>query len=191
MVDSSGPPMPWSNCSRRTALADGRQAGGERTEHEYWQDVQTSAHRARRRIRMTADMLLSRLEMVRRTGAGRHIARCPAHEDRRASLSIRELDDGRVLIHCFAGCAASDIVAAVGLGLSDLFPRRSDSAAMAPERRPFPAIDILRCVAFEALVVAAAAAAQRGGEPLTSADRERLHLACRRLQAASDIADGR
>jgi hypothetical protein len=50
------------------------------------------------------------------------IAHCPAHNDRRPSLSIRECDDRRVLMHCFAGCAVENIVAALGLRMKDLAP---------------------------------------------------------------------
>lgn len=55
-------------------------------------------------------------------GTGRYMACCPAHDDRSPSLSIKECDDGRLLIHCFAGCPAVDVLEAVGLSLSDLFP---------------------------------------------------------------------
>ena len=71
---------------------------------------------------MSADQLLARLEGVRSTGQGRWIARCPAHDDRSPSLSVRELSDGRVLVHCHAGCGATDIVDSIGLSLTDLFP---------------------------------------------------------------------
>jgi hypothetical protein len=47
--------------------------------------------------------------------------RCPAHEDRTASLSLREGDDGRALLYCHAGCDVGDVCAALGLNLSDLF----------------------------------------------------------------------
>ena len=46
------------------------------------------------------------------------MARCPAHEDRTPSLSVSETRDGRVLVHCFAGCsqaAAIDALKAAGL----------------------------------------------------------------------------
>lgn len=69
---------------------------------------------------MTIDELLARLEGVRASGSG-HVARCPAHEDRRASLSIGEGDDGTTLIKCFAGCDPSAILAALGLRMRDLF----------------------------------------------------------------------
>jgi hypothetical protein len=48
-------------------------------------------------------------------------ARCPAHEDRQASLSIAEGDAGRVLLKCHAGCDHKKIVAALGLEERDLF----------------------------------------------------------------------
>jgi putative DNA primase/helicase len=46
----------------------------------------------------------------RRAGAV-WMARCPAHDDREPSLSIRDGDQGRVLIHCFAGCDQRDVIA--------------------------------------------------------------------------------
>lgn len=64
---------------------------------------------------MSVDALLSRLDGVKRTGPGRWIARCSAHDDRHASLSVRELDDGRVLVHDFAGCSVEEVLAAVGM----------------------------------------------------------------------------
>ena len=52
------------------------------------------------------------------------MAKCPAHDDRQASLSIKAGDDGRVLLHCHAGCEPRAIVDAIGLSLADLFPER-------------------------------------------------------------------
>lgn len=74
---------------------------------------------------MSADSLISLLDKVKSTGKSRWQARCPAHPDKGPSLSIREMDDGRVLVHCFAGCSVHEIVQAVGLELSDLFPLES------------------------------------------------------------------
>lgn len=59
---------------------------------------------------MSAGALLARLDAVKPTGPGRWLARCPAHEDRSPSLSIRELDDGRTFVHCFAGCYALEVL---------------------------------------------------------------------------------
>lgn len=52
---------------------------------------------------------------------GYWIARCPAHEDDKASLSVSVGDDGRALLKCHAGCNAGDVVARLGLQWSDLY----------------------------------------------------------------------
>lgn len=46
---------------------------------------------------------------------------CPAHEDSQPSLSIRRLPDGKVLLHCFAGCSTENVLYAWGLDWSDLW----------------------------------------------------------------------
>lgn len=135
---------------------------------------------------MSVDTLLSRLERVKRTGNGRYTARCPAHDDKGPSLAIRELDDGRILVHCFAGCDVHSVLSAVSLGMDALFPERKAQHGK-PERRPFPAADILRCIAFEALVVLCAATSMMAGEPLSALNRDRLSLASSRIQSALDV----
>lgn len=134
---------------------------------------------------MTAETLLARLDKVRQTGPNSWSARCPAHDDRHPSLAVTEKQDGRVLIFCRALCPTPDILAAVGLTLSDLFPEKPLSVhGVKPERRPFPAADILRALAFEATVVdCAAGTIQRKGY-LTDSECDRLALARERLQAA-------
>ncbi len=71
---------------------------------------------------MTINRILKTLEGVRPAGNGQWAAKCPAHDDRRASLSVGVGDGGRAVLHCHAGCSTSDIVRAVGLEMSDLFP---------------------------------------------------------------------
>lgn len=131
-----------------------------------------------------AEKFLSRVDGVKQTGPGRWIFKVPTRKDKRPSGSARELDDGRLLIHDFAGDSVPDILAAIGLELHDLFPDREVSDKH-PERRPFPAMDALRCVAFECLVVAAAAAAMAAGEHLSTVDRDRLQVAAERLRGAA------
>ena len=50
---------------------------------------------------MTAETIAKALG-GRKAGGG-WMARCPAHDDRAPSLSIRDADDGKVLVHCHAG----------------------------------------------------------------------------------------
>lgn len=69
---------------------------------------------------------LEKLDLTWRVASGGRqswSAQCPAHEDRDPSLSIREASDGKVLLNCFAGCDVIDVVGALGLSLTDLFPR--------------------------------------------------------------------
>lgn len=64
-------------------------------------------------------------------------ARCPAHKDDRASLSVGVGDDGKVLLKCFAGCKAQAIVEALRLTMADLFNSNGQAArpSAAPCRR--------------------------------------------------------
>jgi len=71
---------------------------------------------------MTAiEQLLAKLPDARKTSKG-WSACCPAHADRSPSLSISEGDDGRVLVHCHAGCTVDAVCAELGLQLRDLMP---------------------------------------------------------------------
>jgi DNA primase len=70
---------------------------------------------------MTIETLLGLLDGVTRTPRG-YKARCPAHSDKSPSLAIREAEDGRILLHCFAGCNVHQICEAISIEIRDLFP---------------------------------------------------------------------
>lgn len=70
-----------------------------------------------------AKTILPLLDGVKQTGEQQWIARCPVHDDSRASLSISVGDDGRVLFHCHAGCSTEQIVSKLGLSMASLFPK--------------------------------------------------------------------
>jgi putative DNA primase/helicase len=48
-----------------------------------------------------------------RTAGGGWVARCPAHEDSKPSLSIRKTGEGKILVHCFAGCDQRRVISAL------------------------------------------------------------------------------
>jgi hypothetical protein len=68
---------------------------------------------------MQGPKILGRFSGVRRSGKG-WVALCPAHDDRKASLAVDERD-GKILIHCHAGCSPEQVCRAVGIQLADLF----------------------------------------------------------------------
>lgn len=137
---------------------------------------------------MIVERFLSHVSKLKRTGTGSWIACCPAHEDRSPSMTVRETDDGRVLIHCHAGCSVENILGAVGMTFSDLYPERERDPFALPnkaERVPFNPRDVLEAVSTESLIVAIAGAQLATGEPLKEIDRERLTIAVARLQEAA------
>ena len=86
------------------------------------------------------DNVLSCLDKVKAAGANKWKACCPAHDDKSPSLAVTEASDGTVLLKCWVGCKAQDIVSAIGLELRDLFPgqkreRRGPSAAAIKHER--------------------------------------------------------
>jgi len=132
------------------------------------------------------ETILSRLEKIKRAGTGRWMARCPSHKDKTASLSLRDLDDGRILLHCFAGCNAGEVLGAIGLTINDLFPERLPDGR--PERRPFPASDVLRAIAIEAQVISIVAVDVAQGVMIDSSVKDRVLLAVSRINAGLDAA---
>jgi hypothetical protein len=134
---------------------------------------------------VTANTLLSRLDKVRQTGRDAWMAACPAHADRSPSLSIRQMTDGRVLVHDFGGCDVHDVLAAAGVELSDLFPPRPDDRLRRPpERRPFPAMDALIALDDDVLLVHQCALAVARGEVLSETTIALLGEAGARIHAA-------
>jgi putative DNA primase/helicase len=59
---------------------------------------------------MSTDSLARGLK-ARRSGSS-WMAKCPAHDDNNPSLSIRDVD-GKVLLHCHAGCAQREVIDAL------------------------------------------------------------------------------
>jgi hypothetical protein len=67
--------------------------------------------------------VLERLANVVAREPGQWTACCPAHCDGNPSLSVHENEDGKVLLHCHAGCEYDAILEAMGLDEMDLFPQ--------------------------------------------------------------------
>lgn len=137
------------------------------------------------------ETLLSRLEKVKSTGANQWIARCCSHEDKSPSLAIRELDDGRILLKCFAGCSADEVVGAVGMELKDLMPELPTHHRKRSERVPFNPYDVLAAVIDDISVALVIANDMKRGVAPTDTQSLLLAKIAGRLSMSRKLAGGR
>jgi len=143
------------------------------------------------------DILLNRLERVIQYGQGWR-AKCPAHGGKSpGSVSIAIGDDGRILLHCFGGCSALEVVHSCGLDLSDLFEKRLMHNATPAERRVLRELArqaqwkaAVPALMSESIVVLLAAGMLDKGEALSKADDARLMLAIERIESAKQVFCG-
>lgn len=135
-----------------------------------------------------AAKILDRLEKVKATKTGSWLARCPAHDDNGPSLSIRETSDGRVLIHCFAGCEPGEVLKAIDLNMTALF-ERSLEHHLPPSNGGFSAAELLALIAHETWV-AAIVTSDAAKRPLTDEERLRLVKAAGRIWKVQELSRG-
>lgn len=178
--------MAWPDRERRNP--PGRAAGFRDTTLE--RPTVSAAGRAK----STADpaqVLLARLDGVRSAGHG-WVARCPAHDDKRPSLSVAEGREGRLLVHCFGGCQTADVLVAVGLELRDLYPQRLAPLTPHARRELSEAGKLARraaalnAIAHELAIIECAAAAMVADpdDGLSLEDYERVCQAHQRIATA-------
>lgn len=135
------------------------------------------------------DRLIARLQKVKPSGNQSWTACCPAHEDSHPSLSLRQTADGRILIHCFAGCAVGDVVAAVGMDIMDLFPQSFGIHRRTKVNKPFNLSDVVRCLAVDALTIVQCSNVMLSGAALTPSSHASLVAASARFLAAEGLLD--
>jgi len=102
-------PPPWREPGRRLTLRKG--TSPMMTNQSGYSDD---------RVDRVLDKLRESGALVKSAGRDQWVAQCPAHPDRNPSLSVRSTD-GRVLVHCFAGCETQDVLDALDLEFGDLF----------------------------------------------------------------------
>lgn len=131
------------------------------------------------------DLALARLDGVIRSGKS-YKAICPAHCDKSPSLSVKEGDDGRVLLHCFAGCGVEKIVAEMGLRMSDLFT----GATGKQHGSKIPGVsarELKASTEHELQILYIVKADQNAGRPISPSDLERTKIALNRIAIARRI----
>lgn len=132
---------------------------------------------------MIAETLLSRLDKVKQTGSGTWLARCPAHDDRNPSLSVKDTGE-QVLVKCWAGCEVEHVLAAVDLTFTDLFPERIKYESNRKIKKPFPAEDVLKAINGEVLTVLVAATSIVKHREIGETQYQMLKKAADRIHAA-------
>jgi hypothetical protein len=109
-------------------------------------------------------------------------------------LAVRENEDGRILLHCFAGCETANVLGAIGMDMTDLFPpdekRREYAVTGKPSMKPaFFASDLMRIIHFEALVVQIVAFDIANNKMPNAETRERMLTAYERIDEAVRYAN--
>ena len=120
--------------------------------------------------------LLSKLDKAKPVGDGKWIACCPAHDDKSPSFTIKLTDDKKILLHCFGGCQVADILEAIGMDMSDLYP---DSATYQKGAKPprFNKYELFDRLILEAATLSLSIRQLLDGNPLDERDLKRVLLA--------------
>jgi len=137
-----------------------------------------------------ADKILGRLQRVKQTAYDKWAAACPLCQSKNGRpIAVRDMPDGRVLLHAFCGCDTGDVLNTLGLKLTDLFPERLGD--FTPVRRPFDAIQVLEAIAHEIRVAVIVASDIADAGWIDAEQASRLHLVAQRLNGALEaIGEG-
>ena len=135
------------------------------------------------------DNLLSKLQKVRKNGKD-YMACCPSHQDRSPSLAIAEKEDGRILLKCFAGCSADEVLGAIGLELKDVMPENVGYHRRKPERVQFNSRDVLSAVWSDMSVFLVLAKDMQGGKVLTATETLLMARLIGRIAMAIELSGG-
>ena len=126
--------------------------------------------------------ILNRLDGVKQKTPDSWDALCPAHADTSPSLDLKRGDDGRVLLHCWAGCSGIQIVESLGLTMADLFeqPHQHYKPGRKRIRPDYKAL--LELLSFEVMVILICCQPATKGEPLDKIEHASLIRAVGNIQ---------
>ena len=134
------------------------------------------------------DLLLGRLDRVKQIRPDRWQARCPSHDDKSPSLSITETSEGVILIRCWAGCSAHEVVTAVKLELRDLFPSQFDCSGHKASNPPrYSAHEVVKTTITEATILALGYRTVQRGDKLSLLDQARVELAIDAIENLREV----
>jgi hypothetical protein len=126
-------------------------------------------------------LVLSKFEGVKQTAPNKWLAKCSAHSEKHASLGFKLTEEDSIIMHCFAGCDTSAVLAAVDLEFSDIFPQKTaciyDSTKPRPKAPRFSKSELFDLLVIEALILAMVFEAIRNHGSVSAADVERAQKA--------------
>ena len=126
--------------------------------------------------------LLGKLERVKQVSPNRWVASSPTRVDTTPSLSIRLTEDNRILMHDFGGSSVHEILSAVGMEITDLFPPRDEKVhAGKPTKERIAAIDLIKHLHPDLRLVLVAARMCVNGETIAERDMTILNETIERL----------
>ncbi|MDE2103501.1 MAG: hypothetical protein KGL39_40045 [Patescibacteria group bacterium] len=102
---------------------------------------------------MSIESFLNSLDKLHEVSPGRYRARCPAHGSKSQTLAISLTNDGMLLLHCFAGCSALEVVQATGHSLSDLYDKPLTHEPVKRKRGAISAAQALACIEHEVIAL--------------------------------------
>lgn len=129
---------------------------------------------------------LENLHKFKALGGGKYHACCPSHDDKGPSLAIREVDDGRILLHCFAGCSVEAILSAAGMTFAEIMPQEVGHI-IRPMKAGFPASQGIQSLWMEAMIVSDCARQLHAGKRLSKPDRDRLRQSIDKINEVSNL----
>lgn len=93
---------------------------------------------------MNISSIAKSLGGAKRNGDG-WICRCPVHKDQSPSLSIRGMNNGGIVVHCFTGCDWKEVKDEIKKrGLIDSVPITRDAAPVQGNKKPIQNLSAVR-----------------------------------------------
>lgn len=136
------------------------------------------------------EKILSKLTNPRPSGDSWR-ADCPNGHESKGSLSVKQCENGSVLLHCHAGCGPQEVMRELGLTLADLYDRPIGTNPRFSRQSPAEIKEYHWKVAFRYLpeelrIVSIGSQDVREGKSLNDVDQARFELACERIRTAME-----
>lgn len=102
---------------------------------------QNTAKKQPKNVFNTFEDIKSKLQRIKRATSGKGFsASCPAHDDGKNSLLLKQQPNGKITINCQSGCDIKSVLACFNLTEKDLYPNPTPEAKSSPDKQNFDSI---------------------------------------------------